>query len=113
MSAREVDLDRDQDAVWIIALWKAIHGGDSSPETVAAKAIAVLAPFLPGAEYSFSPSSADDSSAVDDCDEDSDNDLHARATGRCFNEPEPGMHRYYYRFKDHIFALDCQPLPTC
>jgi len=34
------------DAAWIIALWKAIHGGDLSPESIAAQAIAALAPLL-------------------------------------------------------------------
>lgn len=31
------------DAAWIIALWKAIHGGDPSPEQAAVEAIAALA----------------------------------------------------------------------
>ncbi len=31
---------------WIIALWKAIHGGDPAPETVAAGVIAAVAPYL-------------------------------------------------------------------
>jgi len=30
------------DAAWIIALWKAIHGGDPSPEQIAVEAIAAL-----------------------------------------------------------------------
>ena len=30
------------DAAWIIALWKAIHGGDSGPEQIALEAIAAL-----------------------------------------------------------------------
>jgi hypothetical protein len=30
------------DAAWIIALWKAIHGGDPPPEEVAVEAIAAL-----------------------------------------------------------------------
>ena len=34
------------DAAWIVALWKAIHGGDPSPESIAAQAIAALAPLL-------------------------------------------------------------------
>jgi hypothetical protein len=43
------------DAAWIIALWKAIHGGDPAPEAVAAQVIAVVAPYLNGAQ----PSSSD------------------------------------------------------
>jgi hypothetical protein len=49
----EVVLAHELDAAWIIALWKAIHGGDPSPEAVAAEAIAALAQYLSGAEYSF------------------------------------------------------------
>jgi len=53
MSIPEVVLAHELDAAWIIALWKAIHGGDPSPEAVAAEAIAALAQYLRGAEYSF------------------------------------------------------------
>jgi len=54
MPISEVYLAHELDAAWIIALWKAIHGGDPSPEAVAAEAIAALAQYLRGAEYSFS-----------------------------------------------------------
>jgi hypothetical protein len=54
MSVPKVILAHELDAAWIIALWKAIHGGDPSPEAVAAEAIAALAQYLRGAEYSFS-----------------------------------------------------------
>jgi hypothetical protein len=50
----EVYLARELDAAWIIALWKAVHGGDPSPETVAAEAIAALAQYLSGARDPFS-----------------------------------------------------------
>ena len=39
-------LAHELDAAWIIALWKAIHGGDPAPEAVAAQIIAILAPYL-------------------------------------------------------------------
>jgi hypothetical protein len=54
MLTPEVYLARELDAAWIIALWKAVHGGDPSPETVAAEAIAALAQYLSGAKYSLS-----------------------------------------------------------
>ena len=54
MPTPEVYLARELDAAWIIALWKAVHGGDPSPETVAAEAIAALAQYLSGAEHSLS-----------------------------------------------------------
>jgi hypothetical protein len=53
MSIRNIYLAHELDAAWIIALWKAIHGGDPAPEAVAAEAIAALAQYLRGAEYSF------------------------------------------------------------
>ena len=43
---REIVLAHEPDAAWIIALWKAIHGGDPAPETVAAGVIAAMAPYL-------------------------------------------------------------------
>jgi hypothetical protein len=52
--ARPIYLAHELDAAWIIALWLAIHGGDPSPEIVAARAIAALAQYVNGtAEQSF------------------------------------------------------------
>jgi hypothetical protein len=54
MSIREIYLAHELDAAWIIALWKAIHGGDPSPEQVAAQAIAALAQYVAApAEVAF------------------------------------------------------------
>jgi len=56
MSIREIYLSHELDAAWIIALWKAIHGGDPSPEQIAAQAIAALAQYVAGpaqAEFTF------------------------------------------------------------
>jgi hypothetical protein len=38
----DITLAHELDAAWIIGLWKAIHGGDPSPEQVAIQAIAAL-----------------------------------------------------------------------
>jgi hypothetical protein len=46
MPATNAVLAHEPDAAWIIALWKAIHGGDPSPEQVAASVIAVMASYL-------------------------------------------------------------------
>ncbi len=46
MSIREIYLAHELDAAWIIALWKAIHGGDGGPEQIAAQAIAALAQYV-------------------------------------------------------------------
>jgi hypothetical protein len=48
MSIRPLYLAHELDAAWIIALWLAIHGGDPSPEVVAAQAIAALAQYVNG-----------------------------------------------------------------
>jgi hypothetical protein len=55
MQIREIFLAHELDAAWIIALWKAIHGGDPSPEQIAAQAIAALAQYVAApAQASFS-----------------------------------------------------------
>jgi hypothetical protein len=46
MPQHNLQLAHELDAAWIIALWKAIHGGDPSPQVVASQAIAALAPYL-------------------------------------------------------------------
>ena len=48
MPIRPIYLAHELDAAWIIALWIAIHGGDPSPEAVAAQAIAALAQYVNG-----------------------------------------------------------------
>src|ERR1039457_206028 len=40
LKEKEIVLAHEPDAAWIIALWKAIHGGDPAPEAVAAGVIA-------------------------------------------------------------------------
>jgi hypothetical protein len=54
MSFTNIVLAHEPDAAWIIALWKAIHGGDPSPEQVAASVVAVMAPYLGGSTAAFS-----------------------------------------------------------
>src|ERR1022692_2176178 len=46
LKEKEIVLAHEPDAAWIIALWKAIHGGDPAPEAVAAGVIASMAPYL-------------------------------------------------------------------
>lgn len=43
VTATHLQFAHELDAAWIIALWKAIHGGDPAPEKIAAQAIAALA----------------------------------------------------------------------
>ncbi len=55
MQIREIYLAHELDAAWIIALWKAIHGGDGGPEQIAAQAISALAQYVAApAHVSFS-----------------------------------------------------------
>jgi hypothetical protein len=46
MPIRDNRLVHGLDIAWIMALWKALHGGDPSPETVAAEVIAALSEYL-------------------------------------------------------------------
>jgi len=48
MSVRPIYLAHELYAAWIIALWLAIHGGDSAPDVIAAQAIAALAQYVNG-----------------------------------------------------------------
>lgn len=53
MQLKEIVLAHEPDAAWIIALWKAIHGGDPAPEVVAASVVGVMAPYLRGFGETF------------------------------------------------------------
>jgi hypothetical protein len=46
MTVPNLHLAHEFDAAWIVALWKAIHGGDAAPHEVASQAIAALATLL-------------------------------------------------------------------
>jgi hypothetical protein len=54
MNTKNLVFAHEPDAAWIIALWKAIHGGDPAPEAVAASVVATMAPYLSGFGESFS-----------------------------------------------------------
>jgi hypothetical protein len=53
INVNEFVLAHELDAAWLIALWKAIHGGDPSPEVVAGQIIASLAPYTTKSAESF------------------------------------------------------------
>ena len=50
---KEIVLAHEPDAAWILALYKAIHGGDPAPEAVAASVIGTMAPYLKGFGQAF------------------------------------------------------------
>jgi hypothetical protein len=52
MPTRNTNFASGFDVAWIIELWRAVHGGDPSPEDVAAEVIAAMSQYLecsPGA----------------------------------------------------------------
>jgi hypothetical protein len=53
MPVREIFEAREMDAAWLIAVWKAIHGGNPDSEAVAAEMIAALAQYLYSSDFKF------------------------------------------------------------
>jgi hypothetical protein len=53
MAGNDLHIAHELDAAWLIALWKAIHGGDPSSEAVAGQIIAVLAPYATNSRSSL------------------------------------------------------------
>ena len=53
MPVGPIDPAPELDVAWIIALCLAIHGGDPSPEVVAAQAVAALAHYVNGTGHPF------------------------------------------------------------
>jgi hypothetical protein len=54
MPTRDPLLADGIDVAWIIELWRALHGGDTDSQTVAAEAIAALSQYLEHSSASFS-----------------------------------------------------------
>ena len=117
MPPREIQLAHELDAAWIIALWIAIHGGDPSPEAVAAQAIAALAQYLRGAEYSFSFSQLKEQFAklgVQVTEHTEEADAQAAGAGAKTAAPEEEPE---YRIREYCFKLPkgqtiCTELPS-
>jgi hypothetical protein len=53
MARQDVQLAHELDDAWIMALYKAVHGGDPAPEVVATQVIAAVAPYLKGAAHTM------------------------------------------------------------
>lgn len=115
MPIREIYLAHELDAAWIIALWKAIHGGDPSPEKVAAQAIAALAQYVSApAQVSFSFTELKAQFAnlgvqvterVEEAAQAAKPQLAMSADG----EREFRIHQYCFKFKGETF---CTELPA-
>jgi len=113
MLTPEVYLARELDAAWIIALWKAVHGGDPSPETVAAEAIAALAQYLSGAKYSLSFPQMEKELAYIGIQVTESNEIaSAKGNGSGAKSEEAGQPLRQYRFQIGGQVI-CVQLPKC
>jgi hypothetical protein len=116
---RELKPTPYDDAFWIFALWRALHGGDPELTDVAAAVIASLAQFLPAREDSFgllplphSPTAAPE--IADDSDESNAMHLHASSQNELFcDDPrEFSIHHYYFNCNGVFYRLD-RPVLAC
>jgi hypothetical protein len=104
MSIQTLQLAHELDAAWIIALWKAIHGGDPAPEAVAAQAIGALAPYLKAAEDTLTFSQLETqfkSLGADVTEKNGDVRANTEALAR--------IRQYCFKFKGNTY---CVQLPT-
>ena len=104
MSIRTLQLAHELDAAWIIALWKAIHGGDPAPEVVAAQAIAALVPYLKAAEDTLTFAQLEKQFKTLGADV---TEKDQGAQGK--TEAELRIHQYCFKFKGNTY---CVQLPT-
>ena len=103
MPQHNLQFAHELDAAWIIALWKAIHGGDPAPQLVASQAIAALAPYLNASEDTLTFSQLEKQFRT----------LGADVTGRdgeaqAMTEALFPIRQYFFNFKD---ATYCVQLP--
>jgi hypothetical protein len=109
----EVYLARELDAAWIIALWKAVHGGDPSPETVAAEAITALAQYLGGARDPLSFPKMEKELAYLGIQVTESNEIaSAKGNGSVAKSKEEGQPLRQYRFQIGEQVI-CVQLPKC
>jgi hypothetical protein len=102
MSVNNLQLAHELDAAWIIALWKAIHGGDPAPEAVAAQVIIAVAPYLKAAEDTLTFPQLERQFKT----------LGAEVTngaGAAKTEAAFHIHQYCFKFKGNTY---CVQLPT-
>jgi hypothetical protein len=123
---RDISPTPDYSAAWIITLWRALHGNDSSTAEVAAYAIASLWRFLPACEASFglqplsSLPRAACACAVECADsgdyttdtESRGEELEEMCNLQCFDPDDFSIHHYYFNFKGVFYCLD-RPASAC
>jgi hypothetical protein len=102
------------DAAWIVALWRALHGGDPSPEEIAADVIAGFSQYLPLSEHSFlsrellPPTSPDFASYFTPSSEELDEESIESEKIEGTFDPEKceySIRHYYFKFKGHWYCL--------
>jgi len=116
MSIREIYLAHELDAAWIIALWKAIHGGDGGPEQITAQAIAALAQYVTTparTSFSFAELKAQFAKlgvqATEGAEESAAAGAKPQLAMSAGGEHEFRIHRYCFKFKGETF---CTELPA-
>jgi hypothetical protein len=117
----------DQDAAWIMTLWRVLHAQNAAAGEIAADVIANLSQFLPASPDSFgmqplpSPpctltvcpgdSSVNDTEGV--CDEvTAQDELEEMCDLQCYDPDDFSIHHYYFRFKGVFYCLD-RPAFAC
>lgn len=120
-------LAQSQDAFWIFALWRALHGGDATLGDIAAEVIANLSQYLPAQEDSFGvaplPASPNilafaamkDSEAPDNCEPDGLRDQSGSEQGLalfCCDPCEFSIYHNYFKFKGVFYRID-RPAFAC
>jgi hypothetical protein len=129
---------QNSDAVWIIALWHALHGADASIEDIAAEVTAIFSQHLPGTERLTSfefDGSLDTFAALDDkgsrqslareddaistfeqaVAQEKANELRQESDQEIYaNESadDLSIHHFYFKFKGRTYCFDL-PALTC
>jgi|SRR5579871_3113833 hypothetical protein len=116
MSTPEIYVAHELDAAWIIALWKAIHGGDPGPEQIAAQAIAALAQYVAPpsqVEFTFTELKAQFGKLGIQVTERTEEAAKAGAKMQLVmpeeGDPESCIQQYCFKFKGETF---CTVLPA-
>lgn len=127
--SRFTDSAPDHDAFWIVALWRALHGGDALLGDVAAAVIANLSRFLPACPDTFGllpppiscPLPDEPEHDDDEHDDDERDDAGSPTTEQpsqaqldllCYDPREFSIHHYYFKSEGVFFRLD-RPALAC
>jgi len=122
--SRFTDSTPDHDAFWIVALWRALHGGDALLGDVAAAVIANLSRFLTVCPDTFGLVPPPISCPLPDEPEREDDERdgagsptteqpsQAQLDLLCYDPCEFSIHHYYFKSEGVFFRLD-RPVLAC